>query len=165
MSEETMQVIVAAFPSEEGAKDALKMIKKDKIKRANAAVVSKNEKGKLHIKEQHDWGMGKAAVVGGLASLIIPGVGIVLGAAGGAVLAKLVDAGFPDDTLQHMGRALDSNHSALVVLVDTYDREHVERVMLDAGGQIVSHKLDTETADELAAAYDSATSGAEAAAA
>jgi uncharacterized membrane protein len=156
MSDETMQVIVAAFPSEEGAKAALKSIKKDKIKRANAAVISKNEKGKLHIKEQHDWGMGKAAVVGGLASLIIPGVGLVLGAAGGAVLAKLIDAGFPDETLEHMGRALESDHSALVVLVDTFDREQVERDMLDAGGQIVSHKVDAETADELAAAYQQA---------
>lgn len=156
MSDEMMQMIVAAFPTEDGAKDALKMIKKDKIKRANAAVVSKNEKGKLHIKEQHDWGMGKAAVVGGLASLIIPGVGIILGAAGGAVAAKLIDLGFPDDTLKHMGRALESNHSALVVLVDSFDREHVERVMLDAGGQIVSHKLDADTADELAAAYEAA---------
>lgn len=155
MSEE-MQVIVAAFATEKGAKDALHMIKKDKIKRANAAVVAKNEKGKVHIKEQHDWGMGKAAVIGGLASLIVPGIGIVLGAAGGAVAAKLVDAGFPDATLKHMGRALDEGHSALVVLVDSFDREHVERVMLDAGGQIVSHKLDADTADELAAAYESA---------
>jgi uncharacterized membrane protein len=160
MSEQMMQMIVAAFPTEDGAKDALKAIKKDKIKRANAAVVSKNEKGKLHIKEQHDWGMGKAAVVGGLASLIIPGVGILLGAAGGAVLAKLIDAGFPDDTLKHMGRALESNHSALVVLVDTYDREHVERVMLDNGGQIVSHELSADTADELAVAYEAATDDA-----
>lgn len=156
MTDETMQMIVAAFPTEKGAKEALKMIKKDKIKGANAAVISKNEKGKLHIKEQHDWGMGKAAVVGGLASLLIPGVGLVLGAAGGAVVAKLVDAGFPDETLKHMGKALESDHSALVIVVDTFDRAQVERDMLDAGGQIVSHSLDVSTADELAAAYSAA---------
>jgi uncharacterized membrane protein len=153
MSDDIYQAIVAAFPTEDGAKDALKAVKEAKIKRANAAVLSKDKKGKLHVKEAHDWGLGKSAVVGGLAGAFLPGISIVLGAAGGAAAAKLIDGGLPDETLKHLGRGLTEEHSALVILVDSFDREAVERILLDNGGQIVSHELDASAADALAEAY------------
>ena len=153
MSDDTVQAIIAGFPTEKGAKEALKAVKDAKIKRANAAVVSKDEKGKLHVKEAHDWGMGKSALVGGLVGLLLPGLGILVGAAGGAVIAKLVDGGLPDATLKHLGRALSEDQSALVVVVDTFDRETVERICLDHGGQVVSHTLDGAAADALAESY------------
>lgn len=148
-----LQSIITAFAAEHGAKDALKAVKKAKIKRGNAAVISKNEKGKLHIKEAHDWGMGKAAVVGGLAGMFIPGIGIPLAAAGGAVAAKFIDKGYPDAALKHLGHALQDDHSALVLLVDSFDAEAVERILLDKGGMVVSHAMDADTADALANAY------------
>ena len=94
-----------------------------------------------------------SSVVGGLAGAFLPGISIVLGAAGGAAAAKLIDGGLPDETLKHLGRGLTEEHSALVILVDSFDREAIERILLDNGGQIVSHELDASAADALAAAY------------
>ena len=64
MTEDVFQIIVATFPTEDGAKNANKAIKKDKIKRGNVAVISKTKKGKIHVKESHDWGGGKGALAG-----------------------------------------------------------------------------------------------------
>ncbi|KPK04512.1 MAG: hypothetical protein AMJ56_17320 [Anaerolineae bacterium SG8_19] len=57
-----MQIIVANFDTEDGAKDALKAVKHEKVNRGDVAILSKNEKGKIRVKETDDWGGGKGAV-------------------------------------------------------------------------------------------------------
>ena len=68
MSDVPVQVIVAAFQDEKAAKGALKALKQASreglIKIENAAVLRKDKKGKLHIKETHDMGGGKGAALG-----------------------------------------------------------------------------------------------------
>ena len=68
MSEAPVQLIVAAFQEEDGAKNALNELKTAKkehlIKIDNAAVITKDENGKVHIKETKDMGGGKGAVIG-----------------------------------------------------------------------------------------------------
>jgi len=70
MSDNPIQLVVAAFKDEAAAKAALKELKQAQkakvIKIENAAVLRKDEKGKLHIKETHDMGGGKGAVLGGV---------------------------------------------------------------------------------------------------
>ena len=69
MNDVPVQVIVAAYQEEDAADQALKSLKeakKDKlIGIENAAVIKKDEDGKLHIKETADLGGGKGAVAGG----------------------------------------------------------------------------------------------------
>ena len=82
MSDNPVQVIVAAFQDEETAKNALKQLKQASraglVKIENAAVLRKDEKGKLHIKETHDMGGGKGAALGGVGGAAI---GLIAGAA------------------------------------------------------------------------------------
>ncbi len=79
-----VEVIVAAFQNEDGAKAALKELKQAKrqglIKIDDAAVIRKDEKGKLHIKETADMSTGKGAgigaVIGGVVGLLGGPVGV-----------------------------------------------------------------------------------------
>ena len=65
MSDVPMQIIVAAFQDENEADQALKTLKEAKKEKLisidNAAVIRKDEEGKLHIKETADMGGGKGA--------------------------------------------------------------------------------------------------------
>ena len=105
MSDVPVQVIVAAFQDEEAAKGALKALKQARkeglIKIENAAVLRKDEKGKLHIKETGDLSSGRGAAFGGVAGAaigLLAGPALVVPAAVGALVggltAKLRDKGF-----------------------------------------------------------------------
>ena len=77
MSDVPVEVVVAAFQDEKSADAALKELKDLKkqklIKIENAAVLRKDEKGKLHIKETADMGGGKGAALGGVAGAAVRG--------------------------------------------------------------------------------------------
>jgi len=129
MSEVPVQLVVAAFQDEKRADAALKELKQAQsaklIKIEDAAVIRKDEKGKLHIKETGDWGGGKGAAVGGAigAALgIITGPGAILTGAIGALIgglsAKLRDSGFDDQRLKTLGTSLEPGTSAIVALVE-----------------------------------------------
>jgi uncharacterized membrane protein len=100
MSTDSLCFVVAAFPTGEGADFALERLKTAQIKRGNAALISRGQGDRLRIRETHDWGMGKSTIRGGLAAILVPGIGVVGGLLGGAMLAKLIDAGFPDGALR-----------------------------------------------------------------
>ena len=149
MANDQVHVLVGVFPTEGGAPEALTQLKISGVKRGNAAVISRDDGGKLHIKETQDWGMGKAALAGAAAAIIIPGIGPLVGAALGAAAAKFTDFGFPDDTLEQLGRRLSPDSSALVLAVDEPQRPEAERVLTAAGGHVISGRLDAALAEQL----------------
>ena len=67
-----MQVIVAQFPGKDDASKAFKAIKSQDLKSGSVAILSKNEDGKIRVKETGDWGAGKGAVAGALAGAVLP---------------------------------------------------------------------------------------------
>ena len=148
MASTQLHILIATFPTEDGAAAALNRLKASEVKRGNAAVISRGDGGKLHIKETHDWGMGKAALVGAVAAIFVPGIGPVVGAAAGAVAAKLTDFGFPDERLKRLGEGLTPDSSALVLAVDDLHRAEAERVLAAAGGEVVTGGLDADLAEQ-----------------
>ncbi len=149
-----MQIIVANFDSRDGAKEALKAVKHEKVNRGDVAILSKNEKGKIRVKETADWGGGKGAVAGAVVGSFIPVVGTLAGAVIGGVAAKLRDGGFPNDALKEMAESLEADHSMFVMLTDADSVEAVEGVLTGAGGQLVSHPVSADLAAELDAAAE-----------
>lgn len=144
-----MQIIVANFDSRDGAKEALKAVKKEKVNRGDVAILSKNEKGKIRVKETDDWGGGKGAVAGAVVGSFIPVVGTIAGAIIGGVAAKLRDGGFPNDALKDMAESLEPDHSMFVMLTDSGSVEAVEDILSASGGQLVSHPVSAELASDL----------------
>ena len=149
-----MQIIVANFDNKDGAKDALKAVKHEKIKRGDVAILSKNAKGKIRVKETADWGGGKGAVAGAVVGSFIPVVGTLAGAVIGGVAAKLRDGGFPNDKLKDMANSLEPDHSMYVMLTDSDSVEAVESILAGAGGQFVSHPVGAELASDLETAAE-----------
>jgi uncharacterized membrane protein len=131
-----MQVVVARFPGEDDASEALKTIKAKDLKSGSAAVLSKDEEGKIRIKETNDWGAGKGAAAGAVAGAILPVVGWVGGAIIGGAAAKLHDGGFPDDKLKAMAHSLESNSSMFLMLTDPNLVSVVEGSLSELGGQV-----------------------------
>jgi len=156
-----MQIIVAAFQEEEAADEALKNLKEAKKEKLisidNAAVIRKDEKGKLHIKETADMGGGKGAgvgvLVGGAIGLIGGPLGVAvgsaLGAAVGGVTAKLYDGGFKDDRLREIGNSLTPGTSAIVAVIEHRWVADLERDLAEEGANVMTAALADEIAEQL----------------
>ena len=144
MSDVPVQLIVAAFQDEKAADEALKGLKQARkenlIRIENAAVLRKDQKGKLHIKETADMGGGKGAALGGVAgaaigliagpALLVP---VAVGALVGGLAAKLRDSGFSDERLKKVGEGLQPGSSAIIAIVEHKWVEQVEKEMEEAG--------------------------------
>ena len=93
---------------------ALKQARREKLIRIqDAAVLRKDEKGKVHIRETADMGGGKGAALGGVAGAaigLLAGPALLVPAAVGALVgglsAKLRDSGFSNERLQTLGESL-----------------------------------------------------------
>lgn len=165
MSDVPVQVIVAAFQDEKAAKNALAALKEASkaglIKIENAAVLSKNEKGKLHIKETQDMGGGKGAVVGGVSGAVIgliAGTALAVPAAVGALVggltAKLRDTGFSNKRLESIGEGLKPGSSAIIAVVEHTWVEKVEAALAEAQADVTTAEIQAGIASQLEAGHD-----------
>ena len=165
MSDNPVQLVVAAFKDEDSAKAALKELKqaqKEKlIKIENAAVLRKDEKGRLHIKETHDMGGGKGAVIGGVGgaaigliagpALLVP---VAVGALVGGLTAKLRDSGFSNQRLETLGEGLQPGTSAIVAVVEHTWVAQVEAALAEAEADVITAEIQADIAEQLEAGYE-----------
>jgi uncharacterized membrane protein len=160
MSEVPVEVIVAAFQSEDGAKEALKELKHAKrqglIKIDDAAVIRKDAKGKLHIKETADMGTGKGAgigaVIGGVVGLLAGPVGVGFGAAAGAAIGGIAahgDAGIKDERLETIGAGLEPETSAIVAIVEHKWVAMVQAQLEEEASNIMAQQLSADIHQQL----------------
>jgi uncharacterized membrane protein len=164
MSDVPVQLIVAAFQDEKSAGEALKALKQARKEKLigiqNAAVLHKDEKGKLHINETADMGGGKGAALGGVAGAVIgliAGPALLVPAAVGALVggltAKLTDSGFSDERLKALGENLKPGSSAIVAVVEHKWVAEVEQAMAEAGADAVTAALGADIASQLEAGH------------
>jgi uncharacterized membrane protein len=165
MSDNPVELIVAAFQDEKTAKVALEALKKAQraklVKIENAAVLRKDEKGKLHIKETHDMGGGKGAALGGVGGAaigLIAGAALaapaVVGALVGGLVAKLRDSGFSDERLKTLGEGLTPGSSAIVAVVEHKWVAAVEAALAEAETDLLTLALQADIAEQLEAGHD-----------
>lgn len=155
MSDIPVQVIVAAFQDESKANAVLKELQDAKkqglIDIRDAAVLTKDPDGKLHIKDTKDWGFGKGALAGGVVGVIAGllagpvGWGLLGGALIGGVAAKMADGGFDNKRLEQIGASLKPGSSAIVAVIDHVWVAQVEAIMkkqaMDATTQAISEDV------------------------
>ena len=168
----TLKLIVATFADEAGAARALATIVPalGPGRLGQSAIVSKGSDGKIRFLETADttvaqgaWrGAGVGAFAGLLGILFTPValLGLPIGAAVGAIAAKLRDTGFEDDSLKAMGKDLDAGHSALVATVDVDDIEKAERLLAEvAAADVAVKEVDADLAAVLDEDHAAATEG------
>jgi len=160
MSDVPVQVIVAAFEGEKAADEVLQELKVAKwaglIGIQNAAVLRRDKKDKLHVKELKDWGGGKGAAFGGALGAVIgvlagPGA-LAVGAAGaliGGLAAKLRDSGFSNARLQTVGESLRPGTSAIVAVIEHRWVAELEKEMAEAGADVMTASIASDIAAQL----------------
>jgi uncharacterized membrane protein len=162
MTDVPVQVVVAAFKDEEAADEVLAELRGAKwaglIGIREAAVIRRDEKNKLHIKEPKDWGSGKGAVVGGLVGgfigLLAVGLIGVTGAVVGGLTAKLRDSGIPDERLKYIGDALPPGSSALIAVIEHRWVKDLENQLSEAGAEVMTETISADIAEQLEAGRD-----------
>jgi uncharacterized membrane protein len=166
MAKVPTQVVIAAFHEEEAAgqvADALKQAKKEnQLHYRNVAVIRKDEKGKVKVKETGDMGSGVGAgvgaVVGGAFGILAGPAGLAAGAAAGAVIggagAALIDSGLDNKRLKQIGDVLQPGNSAVIAVFEEVkvDKATMKEVNKDLAE--VVYGLSTNIGDTLRGGQD-----------
>lgn len=157
---EMQDVLVAAFPNEEGGKQALHRLQDARkagfIDFKDAAVLMRDAQShKLQISETADKGFGKGAAIGGVAGAAVGilagpvGWATLGGAAVGGLAAKLKDGGFKDERLRQIGEKIPPGSSAMVAVVDHPRLQEVEKMLKEAGAEVATEMVGEEVARQL----------------
>ena len=160
-SDVPVQIIIAAFKDEKAASEALKELKAAKkeglINIVDAAVLTKNEKGKVKIKETADMGGGKGFAIGAIAGGLI---GVLAGPIGwlalgggmiGGAAAKMKDGGFSDARLKQVAEGLTPNSSAIIAVVQHTWVRDVKRMLAAEATDMVTESISNDIAQQLQA--------------
>ena len=166
--QENLSIITATFDDEVRAAKALATIASalDRGDLGPAAVVIRTDDGKVRFIETHDSTAAQGAVKGfgfgaiaGFIGILFGPVGLLgapIGAGVGALLGKLRDTGYEDDSLKELGADLPSGTSALLATMNAEAVEKAKRLLgeVDATRVIVS-----EIGADLASILDGAAAG------
>jgi uncharacterized membrane protein len=128
----------------------------------DAAVIARNEDGKLEVVKKHEeptrhgaaHGLGWGLAIGAVCA-ILPGIGLlgglVVGGAGGAAIGAVtghIKGGMDDSDLKGLGDVVDQGQAALIVVYATNMADQVA-ANIKAVNRFVSKEVDAN-ADELA---------------
>jgi uncharacterized membrane protein len=157
MSQDPVQLIVAAFNSPERAGEVMAELKEGKkeglIGIIDAAVVVKDGDGKLKVtdaKRRSTRGFVTGGVVGGVLGLLAGPVGWVAlgGGAIGALAGKMAGAPLKAE-MQDIGSALTPNSSAIVAVIEHTWVSRLEEAMEAEGAYLVREAIKADIAEQL----------------
>jgi uncharacterized membrane protein len=138
MADDAAQEVLVAisFPDQYRANEfltaAARLVSQHKLVARDAVFVVKDDDGKTHVRETRDLQAGPTAATTGLWSAFIGAllagpVGLVvagaIGAGAGALAAKIVDLGIPDEWVNWLKEAAEPGHTVLAILVHDVDRD------------------------------------------
>jgi uncharacterized membrane protein len=156
-------LLVLTFEDTEQAGQAFEALKKAQkggyLKIDDAAVIVKQESGKVEIKNQLDTGVKWGAVGGGvlgllLASIFFPLAGLAVGAIGGALVGKAMGLGVDKKFIRDVTETLKPGSSALFVIGSGGNADVVARSLSPFKGTIYQTTLPTEAVEALQDALD-----------
>lgn len=154
-------LIVIAYPEEDRAQQVMNLMlsleKDDFVSLADAVCVTKDKNEKVHLHQsQHKTGKGAAwGVAAGLVAgsiFLTPLFGAAAGALIGGVAGRKVDIGLPDDFVKQVSAQLKPQSSALVLVVNSANRQVVVPQLQQHGGVVLSSTLSPEGEAKLQAA-------------
>ena len=170
MSDHNIEIFIAAYGTEQGAKDALKDFKaaeaSGSIDLIDGAVIVHTAEGKVKFEETADpsgkkWAK-RGVVAGAVVGIIFPPSIIASAAVGGgagAIWGKVRDKGFKDEDLKEIGESLPPGSSAIIAVAEDrmlaqlqeglagYDRIARHAVSAEGAAVIVADVEDEPAAD------------------
>jgi uncharacterized membrane protein len=147
-ADRTETLIYAVYDGQDKASQVFKTMKSaqgDTGERIESyAVVSKDLKGKVQLRDQRKRDAGVGAVVGGVIGLLGGPIGVAAGAAAGGAVGYLTgDAvGIPRDTVESMKQSLTNDSSAIVVVLDDRWAKDIDRDLRQAQArQVIASQI------------------------
>jgi uncharacterized membrane protein len=159
-------VAVVGFRENDKAYEGLTVLKslsdQGKLTARSAAVVERDQTGKLQIKDSFDADTGVATVGGGLVGMVLGAIagpyGMLLGLTGGALAGgsfELRRGDEQDEVLTQLNAAINPGHTVLVAQVNEPTVAVLDKAMGDLDG-VVIRKSEGDVLTELEAAEDAA---------
>ena len=150
------------FRAHEFMTAASRLASKHLIRIHDAVIVTKDDAGATHVVETVDPSPGRSAASGamwaGLIGLFVAGpvgwiAGGVIGAGAGAITAKVVDFGVPDEWVAWFREAVEAGTTTVVLLLTEVNMNAlVDEVARFAGAHLVYANLDALSFDRISAA-------------
>lgn len=155
-----------AFRAQELLTAVNRLASQERLKLLDAVVVLKDADGNTHVKETIDPTPGRTAFSGavwaGLFGLLLGGpvgwlAGTAVGAGAGAVTAKVIDLGIPDDWVEWFRAAVRPDTATLALLVGDLD---VDALVAESrrftGAELIYADLDDSAIERISDAFGSA---------
>ena len=164
------ELVVIAYPEEDRAEKVMNLmlsLQKDEfVSLADAVCVTKDkhEKVQLHQSQRKtakgaSWGAAAGLVAGSI--FLTPLFGVAAGALIGGAAGRKVDIGLPDDFVKQVSAQLKPQSSALVLVVNSVNKQVVVPQLQQYGGVLLSSTLSPESEAKLQAALQNETPGQE----
>ena len=159
------ELVVFTYEQPEKAAEALAAVatlKQDNVQKMavgieDAAVVVKNEKGKVKVQQTLETIVkGSGIVSGGLWGVLIgflfggPIFGALLGMGLTGLLGRKIDIGIDNEFIKRIGDDLEPGHSALFLLVNDTPVETIADALKNHGGTLYHTSFSDEAATALA---------------
>lgn len=151
-------ILVITFEDENQGLAVLRSLKglanQDMLSLDDAAVITKDAKGKVEVKNMTEKNVKTGAVVGGLvglalASVFFPVAGIALGAAGGAVIGKTLGNGVDKKFVKDVTESLTPGSSAILFLVSHENTGMLISALEPYSGKLYQTSFDSEIEAEI----------------
>lgn len=148
-----------AFRAQEFITAMTRLTSVGSLKLRDAVIVSKNDDGDVKVRETIDPQPGRSALSGavwtGLLGLLVGGpigwiAGLGVGAGAGALTAKVIDLGVPDEWVEWFRLAVHEGTTTVVVLAEDVDISALEtEVKRFAGAELVHSTLPASSIDRI----------------
>lgn len=151
-------LIVVVFDDAEQAgqvRATLKSVEHEgRLRLDDSAVVVKDEKGKIHVKDQMDRGVKVGAVTGGLlglllASIFFPIGGLIIGAVAGGLIGSAAGLGISKSFVKEVSESMTENSSALFIIVRDSDPDLAIAALRPYQGKILQTTLSEDDEETL----------------
>jgi uncharacterized membrane protein len=159
-SNSVYHIVAFTFPGKDRAAEVMSSAKLDAkaagLKIVASAVVEVNDKGKTHIHQPGRGGLGTTAglITGGLLGLVGGPAGLLVWAAGGALLGgvagKYLGRNLPEEPLRELAQQMEPNTSAILIIAQDKNAEAVIDEMKGYNAKIITLTVGDQVSGEIA---------------
>jgi uncharacterized membrane protein len=158
----SVHLMAGVYADRERAKVILDMLesmhRENTITLVDAAMLTKNEKGKLEVEETAELtgreGATRGAIILGVVGLIYPPsliATVIAGGGIGAIAGKLRDTGIKKDQMREIANKLDGDQAAVMALAESESVVAIEQALKGYQGELLTQELGPELSADVAA--------------